>query len=232
MSNSIREQIIQAIVTKLADITTTNGYNTNIGALVERVRPVFEQDELPATSVIPLPEESVKLYGKLQSTMPVLIEASKLHEAVNPSIVAELILADLIACMTGPERLFSFTSGGTYEIEAGDTITGATSTETALVIEVSVLTGTFAGGDAAGTLRVRSQSGDFVAENLNVGAETNVATIAANSTYIEKLGGLVEEIAYTGGGPDAYPGPGDLVTGCPATFNIRYLTVIGNPYSQ
>lgn len=76
----------------------------------------------------------------------------------------------------------AFTSGGTYEILAGDTITGATSTETAVVKSVHLESGTWAGGDAAGTLFLETPSGTFQAENLNVDANTNVATIAGDST--------------------------------------------------
>ena len=76
---------------------------------------------------------------------------------------------------------FTFTSGGTYEIVPGDTITGAVSGETAVVSRVHVESGSWAGGDAAGTIRVSAApSGAFGAENVNVGAEANVATLAGD----------------------------------------------------
>jgi hypothetical protein len=86
--------------------------------------------------------------------------------------------ASVIASITK----LAFTSGGTYEVVVGDTITGATSAATATVFDVELTSGTWAGGDAAGNLWLNSQSGTFQSENLNVGANTNVATIAANST--------------------------------------------------
>lgn len=79
-------------------------------------------------------------------------------------------------------RQVSFTSGGVYEILAGDTITGATSGATATVRRVIKTSGTWAGGDAAGRLILSGQTGTFQSENLNVGANSNVATIAGNST--------------------------------------------------
>jgi hypothetical protein len=85
-----------------------------------------------------------------------------------------------------------YTSGGTYEILPGDTVTGATSTETAVVESLTLTSGTWAGGDAAGTLTLVSQSGDFVAENLNVGANNDVATIAGNSTINNEGGELLD----------------------------------------
>jgi hypothetical protein len=78
-----------------------------------------------------------------------------------------------------------FTSGGTYEIVAGDEIEGATSGETATVFDVELTGGSWAGGDAAGNLWLNDQSGAFVAENLDVGANANVASIAADSTDSE-----------------------------------------------
>lgn len=76
----------------------------------------------------------------------------------------------------------AFDSGGTTEIAEGDTITGATSGATAVVTRVALQDGTWAGGDAEGLLIFASQTGTFQAENLNVGASANVATIAGDST--------------------------------------------------
>ena len=76
----------------------------------------------------------------------------------------------------------TYTSGGTYQVVAGDIITGATSGATATVIGVALSSGTWAGGDAGGTFYLKFQSGTFQSENLNVGANSNVATIAGNSS--------------------------------------------------
>jgi hypothetical protein len=81
-------------------------------------------------------------------------------------------------------RSLDFTSGGATEIQEGDTITGATSGATATVDRVVLLSGTWAAGTAVGRLIVSSQSGTFVAENLDVGASLNLATIAGNSAQI------------------------------------------------
>ena len=85
----------------------------------------------------------------------------------------------------GDVRTLAFTSGGTYVTKVGDTITGATSGATATVAFVEVTSGSFAGGNAAGTLRLRYQTGTFQSETLNVGANLDVATIAANSAYAQ-----------------------------------------------
>ena len=84
---------------------------------------------------------------------------------------------------SGGIRTLAFSSGGTTEIEAGQTVTGAISGATAVVTKVVLTSGTWAGGDAAGTLYLEaSQTGTFVAENLDVGASADLATIAGDST--------------------------------------------------
>lgn len=97
--------------------------------------------------------------------------------AMYKSSAAGWVLVDL-----GYE--LSFTSGGTTAIAEGDTITGATSAATGTVGRVILTSGTWAGGDAAGRLILTAQTGTFQAENLDVGASTNLATIAGDSTAI------------------------------------------------
>lgn len=82
-------------------------------------------------------------------------------------------------------KLGAFTSGSQKAdtspgLEVGDTIAGATSTQTAVVVDVVLESGTWAGGDAAGDVVVKLVSGAFSAENLNVGSDLNIATIAGD----------------------------------------------------
>lgn len=82
-------------------------------------------------------------------------------------------------------REMYFTSGGTYEVEDGDTITGATSGKTATVTRVVLESGSWAAGTAAGRFIFATESGVFqAAETLNVGANINVATVTAASVAI------------------------------------------------
>jgi hypothetical protein len=53
-----------------------------------------------------------------------------------------------------------------------------------VITRVVLESGTWAAGTAAGRLIFASQTGNFVAENLNIGASLNVATVAANSSAI------------------------------------------------
>ena len=107
--------------------------------------------------------------------------------------------AGWVLCSLG--RSVDFTSGGTTEIVAGNTVTGATSGATAVVGRVILTSGTWAGGDAAGRFIFTTQTGTFQSENLNVGAATNLATIGGNSTANAlPLGGRYEFENYNFGG--------------------------------
>ena len=79
-------------------------------------------------------------------------------------------------------RAMPFTSGGTTEIEVGDTIVGATSGAEAPVKQVLLSSGTWAGGDAAGFILFDeiSKTGTFESENLDVGATLNLATVTVD----------------------------------------------------
>lgn len=78
-------------------------------------------------------------------------------------------------------KWIAFTSGGTTEVQAGDTITGATSGATAYVQDVLLASGTWAGGDAAGFFLVHEDDlhGTFGSENVDLGSTGNVATVTA-----------------------------------------------------
>jgi len=78
-------------------------------------------------------------------------------------------------------RRVAFTSGGTFEVSEGDVITGATSAATATVRRIIITSGDWTTGDAAGWLVLYGQTGTFQSENLNVGANLNVASIGGNS---------------------------------------------------
>lgn len=86
------------------------------------------------------------------------------------------------------ERKLAFTSGGTTEIIAGMWIVGATSAAKAEVVSVTLTSGTWAGGNAAGTFIIKNQHGTFQSENIKVGAGTDDATIAANSSLRDSEG--------------------------------------------
>lgn len=109
-------------------------------------------------------------------------------------------------------RTLAFTSGGTTEITAGNVITGATSAATGTVVSVTVSTGTWAGGDAAGTLTITKQTGTFQSEELNVGSTTSVATVGGNSSAAPMTLVANTDYVVTAGGVTPLS-TGDVVSG-------------------
>ncbi len=90
-----------------------------------------------------------------------------------------------VYCMNETCHTLAFTGGGTHQILVGDTLTLQGGTATAVVGAISHTSGSWAGGDEAGTLTLLSQSGTFAAGTLNEtapGSQTDVCTIAGDST--------------------------------------------------
>lgn len=92
---------------------------------------------------------------------------------------------DLITAGFLNDQVIPFSSGGTNEIEAGDTIIGATSGARATVKQVLLYSGSWAGGDAAGFFVVDRDmiKGTFSAENVGLEEGGNDATVTANVTH-------------------------------------------------
>lgn len=238
MADTIRESIIAALITKLAEIRTANGYNTECGQDVRRAAYYYKEDELPGISLFPLTETATaETVGISSRVMPVQVRAIFQHSATNtPSEYGEQVLGDIITCLCGLEYRLTFTSGGTYTIAAGNTLTGATSGATAKVLAVTLSTGSWAAGTAAGTIRITNTSGTFQAENLNVGENLNVCTIAAAaSSYPAKwtaTGSTKDNIIYRGGGIEDYPHADDQVTIVTANFDVHYQTTATSAYTR
>lgn len=82
------------------------------------------------------------------------------------------------------DKTIAYTSGGTYEVIPGDTIVGNTSGATARIVSQGLTSGTWAGGDAAGTFILDNVDGTFQSENLNVGDNSNVATVGEDASAV------------------------------------------------
>lgn len=100
MTDTIKEKIIASIETALADIRTANGYSTEAGVFVKRGVRITDKDQTPALSIIPLPEVNVPVPGRNKLTMRCRIDGVMKYTGKNPSVVAELLLGDLIYRMT------------------------------------------------------------------------------------------------------------------------------------
>lgn len=99
-------------------------------------------------------------------------------------ILTNLTDGDLITIGHLKSYSIPFSGGGTTEVEVGDTIKGATSAATAVVQQVLLSSGTWAGGDAAGFFIVNSVTGTFQSENVYVDSDSTSgsddATVTAN----------------------------------------------------
>jgi len=245
MSDPIREQIIDRIISRMAIIREANGFKTDCGEHVFRAAKRIDPSELDAVSVFPRRETAVPEYSAVKPTMPVdvqLIQAVAVVEgeaestrAARVAQMIETMLADAIEAMTGDRWSVPFTSGSREPV-AGETITGATSTATGYVESVALTGGTWTGGNAAGTITFRRKTGTFASENLNIAALLDVCTINGVVTCAEAkalvTNNLSDGIYYESGGADEYPDPADGTVGVIATFNITYPVKAGNPYAQ
>lgn len=95
---------------------------------------------------------------------------------------------DLLTVGFVNQYIIPFSSGGVNELVAGEKITGVTNTGvTAVIAEVHLYSGSWAGGDAAGFFVVEfdDQDGTFGSENVTgeTAGATNDATITVNVTH-------------------------------------------------
>lgn len=104
-------------------------------------------------------------------------EAGVTIAAGDAKVFTDALILTNISCES-----VAFTSGS-EEPTNGDTLDGATSAESCTFMFAVVTSGTWGGGDAAGVLFVKTVSGAFQAENLNInGGTANVMTIGADFT--------------------------------------------------
>ena len=93
---------------------------------------------------------------------------------------------------------------GTVALAEGNIITGQSSGAVATVKRIAVASGTYASGDAAGTLIFVSVSGTFTAgENLRIGATTYCKAVAAQSAITLNPNGRIETVTANFGGTSA-----------------------------
>ena len=75
---------------------------------------------------------------------------------------------------------------------------------------------------------------EFGDEAASVMGERVIADIreVIRRSYRILLGGLVQDIFYTGGGIQDYPKLSKKTVGVTATFDVTYVTKLGDPYNQ
>ena len=117
-----------------------------------------------------------------------LLQASEITDVESGDTINTAVIEASIfdADVRNPCSILAFNSGGALAIEADDIIEGATGGATATVVKVTVTSGSWLAGTAAGVLELTGQDGAFQAENIDVTAtQANIGTIIGDSTTLE-----------------------------------------------
>jgi hypothetical protein len=238
MTLSIREQILVSFGTRLANIRTANQYASEMGAEVFRsFLPPIDSSLAPCVGYYLDIEENTALYARKEvRVLPVRAQGVAEFGSVAPPVMAERLYADINECVLGDQYTLGFDAGGTAEIVSGDLLEGQTSGAEGLVISVSLDSGSWGVGDAAGSFVLRRVKSSFSNnEDLKVGADTGMATVdgtLSGQGPVDLLtGGLADAVTFFSGNlimPDA---DGKTV-GANIVFYVRYKQIAGNPYSQ
>jgi hypothetical protein len=223
---------------KLETALIENGYNLDLGAEVMRAfLPPIDFGILPAVGYMPLLEENTNLHGyHAKLDLQIQVQGIATTGTIRPGPMTEIIYADLIESILGNAWTLGFDSGGTFKATVGATITGQTSAAVGYIAGVSLSSGAWADGDAAGTFNLRRVSGDFIDdEKLDIGSNDNFATVngvlAGQNAITTTTGSLAESIDILAAQPQ-FPNQDQLSTGIEIVFGVNYKRVAGNPYSQ
>jgi hypothetical protein len=238
MPDSIREQLLTAWATRLTSLLISNQYSSDMGSNVLRAHlPPINSSILPCVGFHVGVETNTKLYHRINlCVLPVTVQGVVTFSSVLPSIMAERIYADIAECILSDEITLSFVAGGATEIIAGNKIVGETSAAEGLVISVSVNSGSWGAGNAAGTFTLRRNKGVFSnGEEIKVGVQTGLATVdgaPVGSTAMQlSTGGIADAISFANGGV-VMPENEDLTVLASLVFDVRYKVRADNPYSQ
>jgi len=145
MAKSIREQIIDALLTRAATITTDNGYTCNMGDNAQWAVKTIDPDDLPACVVWPQAEDVAREYGDTVAMMPVRIEALNLIGAGAPGQMVEQMLADLITAFDGGAAISAYIENCKYIRGGADEYPDPGAEAVAAFIEIEITYRTAAG---------------------------------------------------------------------------------------
>jgi hypothetical protein len=157
--------------------------------------------------------------------------------AIDLSAVKGAMIANnLIGANYSTQITIAFTSGGTYAVQVGDVVDGNGSLGTATVTAVNVTSGSWAGGDAAGTLVATVATGAVgelapttgAAETLNVGANLDVCTVSSvtYTNYQIRIRGGAKSTQILGNKISLTGGTGVEISGS----GSNYVEIIGNGF--
>lgn len=234
---TIREQILQLIKTEIAKIKVINGYHTNIGRNAIRGRYDLMPAELPSVVMLANQDSAKPRLGHGVNEIPLVIAGFDTMVTATPEYSnraarkAEAIMGDIQTCLLAQRVTLDFHSGS-REPAIGTTLTGSISGATALLESISLTSGSWAAGTAAGEFSLRLPWLDYEPELvLNTGGETLASTVGVMS-LIPPFSNLLNNIEYQRGGIDPLPDPGEDILKVSVSFSVTYVTLAGNPYKQ
>jgi len=216
---------------------TANGYNLELGDEVYYAfLPPIDFDILPAIGYLPTTEETESLHDQGKFKMQVQVQAVEKVGTIQGGPMAEMIYADIIEAVQGVVWTLGFDSGGTFKPIVGATITGVDSGATGYVTAVSLDSGAWGDGDAAGSFGLRRVEGEFNDnEQLDIESNADVATVdgvlSAQSALKTTTDDLADAINILSARTQ-YPNAEQKSAGVEVVFEIIYKRVAGNPYSQ
>lgn len=144
----------------------------------------------------------------------------------------ELTYAGQLAWIVGTQQSIydqiTFTSGGTYVPQPGETVTGVDSGETAVVYSAPILSGgAWADGDAAGTITYTSATGAFTSgEKISIVSplgvtQKDVLTHASSDLVDFELADIVVVTAAAWGSSWSTTSPADNTTNAEVEIDIK-----------
>ena len=238
MSDSIREQILTAFGDRLETLLTANQYNYDLGSDVFRSHlPLIGSSIVPCIGFNVDDEVNLNLYARKQEMqLPVRVQGVAEFGVLLPPVAAEKIYADINECILSDQFTLGYDSGGTAEIVAGNIAAGEDSGAQGKIISLTLASGAWATGNAAGVLTMRRVKGEFLDnEEISIGAATGRATVdgtlSGQGPAALSTGGFADAVTLANGGV-IMPESDGLTVSAFAVFNIRYLIISGNPYSQ
>jgi len=122
-------------------------------------------------------------------SMPLLDTAGLIFETATAAAAGDFQLQSDEQAATNLTAEFAAFTSGSVKPSVGDTLTGQTSTETCVYIGCRLTSGSWAGGDAAGTMFVASVSGVFTAaETINNTTESSTNDLTLTADFTPSIG--------------------------------------------
>ncbi|MHC4387349.1 MAG: hypothetical protein ACYSX1_01945 [Planctomycetota bacterium] len=226
--NQVEGTVLHSIQSawEIADETTSAGTEPSALAVTERTKLLVDAaitaaasgDDEISTYVLPSKWNAIRL-----RCIGITDAETATHEIYFGSLGTEddceLTYAGSLAWTIGTQQSIydqiAFTSGGTYQPVPGDTVTGNTSGETAVVVSTTLSSGAWADGDAAGTILYRSASGAFTnSETIKITnylgvTQANVLTHAASDLVDFELADTLTATAKSWGSSWTSTSPAD-----------------------